>query len=106
MNVLKQKGTVSFIKMGKKVNSSKVQDIIESNGGIIFRGSQKRNNGKYYYAHLVSVNQYNKKLNCPKYYDNICKFEKNEAECFTVDSITEIKENEVDNFITISNENL
>ncbi len=102
--VLDEKGTVGFIKLGKAVNHYKAKDVIESNGGIIFRGSYKKNEGKYYYCHLVKFEQFNNKINCPKYYDDLYEPEKREADCFIVDSMYEIPEKEIDNFITISNE--
>ena len=102
--VLDEKGNVSFIKLGKAVNHKKAQDVLDSNGGIIFRGSYKKNEGKYYYAHLVSFQTFNKELNCPKYYDELYEPEKREADCFTVDSMIEIPEDKIDKFITVSNE--
>lgn len=102
--VLEEKGNVSFIKLGKAVNGKKAQDVIDSKGGIIFRGSYKNNEGKYYYANLVSFQIYNDKLNCPKYYMDFYEPEKKNAYCFTVDSITEIPEEKIDSFVTISNE--
>lgn len=102
--VLDEKGTVSFIKLGKAVNHIKAQRVIDSNGGIIFRGSNKRNEGKYYYAHLVKFETFNDKLNCPKYYDELYEPEKRNSDCFEVDSIIEIPKEKINDFVTISNE--
>jgi hypothetical protein len=100
-------GYIWILKTGRKPSNEFLDDVINSNGGIILSNSSRKNK-KYYYCKLDTYNPRNEKIVYPSYYDEYLQYEnysfnetiKNET-WLKISSFIELTENEAEQFLTI-----
>lgn len=106
LKVYKEKKEVWIMKMGKKPNEDFIKEIINKNGGIIFKKASKFGNN-FYFGKLTSIRPNENNIVYPDYYNEIfnnmnrsLNVSFDDSVWFKVTDICELTKEEVDNFVT------